>query len=172
MRHDRDRADERRDRARSGRGEPDPRRSISPETRRRRHDDRDAARGRAESTYRSDHPRRHRDHSSRHSRHSSRRSRSRGDRYRDRSPSRRYSDDRRGPRPDLSPRRSPRARAYADDGGIDDPGLGSKRLRSRSPSPAGSYRKKSRRDHRERDSDRRRTSHRSRERHRSPRHLP
>lgn len=166
MRHDRDRADERRDRGRSVRGEPDLRRSVSPEPRRRRHDDRDAGRVETESRYRSDHSRRHREHSSRHS---SRRSRSRGDRYRDRSPPRRYSDDRRGPRPDLSPRRSPRPRSYADDGGIDDVSLGSKRLRSRSPSPAGSYRKRSRRDHRERESDRRRTSHRSRERHRSPR---
>lgn len=169
MRHDRDRGDERRDRGRSGRDDLDPPRSVSPHARRRRHDDRDAADDRSESKYRSDHSRRHREHGSRHS---SRRSRSRGARYRDRSPSRRYSDDRGGPRPDLSPRRSPRRRGYADDGSFDDTSLGSKRLRSRSPSPSGSYRKKSRRDHSERRPDRKRTSHRSRERHRSPRRRP
>lgn len=169
MRHDRDRGDERQDRGRSGRGELGPPRSVSPHARRRRHDDRDAGDDRTESKYRSDRSRRHREHSSRHS---SRRSRSRSGKYRDLSPSRRYSDDRGGHRPDLSPRRSPRLRGYADDGAFDDTGLGSKRLRSRSPSPSDSYRKKSRRDHSDRHSDRKRTAHRSRERYRSPRHRP
>lgn len=169
MRHDRDRGDERQDRGRSGRGEPDHQRSVSPPSRRRRHDDRDAARPRTESKSRGEYPRRHREHSSRHS---SRRSPSRNDRYRDHSTSRRYSDDRRSSRPDYSPRRSPHQRGYADDSAIDDAGVGSKRLRSRSPSPAGSYRKKSRREHSDRHSDRKRSSHRSRERHRSPRRRP
>lgn len=164
MKHDRDRGDDRRDRGRPGRGTLDSRRSISPDARRPRHDDRDAGRDRGESKLHSDYAQGPRDRSGWRS---SRRSRSRSGRYRDRSP-RRYSDDRRDSRPDLSPRRSPRHPGYADDG--DDAGAGSKRLRSRSPSPAGSYRKKSRRDHSDRHSDRKR--HRSRDRHRSPRHRP
>lgn len=164
MKHDRDRGDDRRDRGRQGRGSLDSRRSISPEARRPRHDDRDAGRDRGEPKFHSDYAQRPRERSGWRS---SRRSRSRSGRHRDRS-HRRYSDDRRDPRHDLSPRRSPRHPGYADD--ADDAGAGSKRPRSRSPSPAGSYRKKSRRDHSDRHSDRRR--HRSRDRHRSPRHRP
>jgi hypothetical protein len=181
MKHDRDRGDERRDRGRSGRGATDSRRSVSPQARRPRIQDRDADHSRHDhasaSPQRSGsharHSRRARDNSSHRSR---RRSVSRSGRHRERDTSPRYSDDRRPtPTETYSRHVSHRSEAHRASP-IGDSATAAKRPRSRSP-PSTSRRKKSRRDQQSSRSKRSRDSpefekpehpRRARDRHRSP----